>query len=279
MNLWFDNIKINSYPLKIDLTIGNLKKEIDKCLISRGIPNYNIKMYINQEEVDPIVFNTNTYDNNELSTFPSMINNINIYTSRKINTNTINIDSLLLLIKQLPGQSVLALCNTNKELYTLCERHTDKIYTMLLKRDYPLEKYKGIGTIKQFYSELLKDYGATYVSDIYYDENNYPYIGDILRIPKIDEIETNQHKLKTELAVFNLLNFNLSVGQKYWIYIYSRTNTYGNEFIIYETDIRKTREELFEYNSIPEDMDNLDNKIEYYGNMIKAYEIKELSLE
>ena len=279
MNIWLDDEKISSHPLQVNFTVSDIKKEINNWLTIHDVTSYNIKMYINEEEIDPVVFSGINYDNYELP----ISSEINIYirkhmNTQNMNTQTMNIDMLLLLIKKLPGSSVLSLCSINKEFHTLCKRHEDKIYTMLLRRDYPGEQHEGVGTIKEFYKYLLDEYGATYVSDVYYDENNYPHLGDYLRVPEIDEINSDRNKLYENLAIFNIykfLNPNLSVGQKYWGFAYSKSDKYGEGISFDITDVRKTKEEVFEYNSMPKNM-NDGYKVKHYGYLIKVYEIKEM---
>ena len=280
MNIWLDDEKISSHPLQLNFTVSDIKKEINNWLTIHEVTSYNIKMYINEKEIDPVVLSWINYDNYELP----ISSDINIYIRKHIQTmniQTMNIDVLLLLIKKLPGSSVLSLCSINNEFHTLCKRHEDKIYTMLLRRDYPGEQHEGVvGTIKEFYKYLLDEYGATYVSDVYYDENNYPHLGDYLRVPEIDEI-SNRYKLYDNLAIFNIYKFinpNLSVGQKYWCFAYSKSGKYGEGISFDITDVRKTKEELFEYNAyIPKNM-NDGYKVEHYGYLIKVYEIKEMSI-
>ena len=67
MDVWFNNTKVTSLPLKDGLVIRDVKKMISDWLVPQGIVNYDVRLIINKKnELDPIVFNTSTYDNNLL---------------------------------------------------------------------------------------------------------------------------------------------------------------------------------------------------------------------
>ncbi len=277
MDVWFNNNKVTSLPLKDGLVIKDIKNMISDWLVPQGIVNYDVRLIINKKkELDPIVFNTSNYDNKLLlSKF------IDIYISESIkldNNKLLNYDVIFLLIQKLPGPSVISLCNTNSEIRQICQRNENQIYKYLLERDYPLfgnidEKYK------EDYIYTLREYGPTYVADVTYHEG-YPRIGDKLRVPRIGEAR-DRYKPISKFAVFHLYNMDkLSPGTKYWAYVYFKSDDDGETtFFVDHADIRNTYEDIFEYNDNDSDeLRDTNYVIESYGRALKVYQIKQVEI-
>jgi len=112
MDLYLDGTKLGQTNISPESTVGQVKQIFHQWLLTKNIKNYTITIFLNNETtINPIVFNTNNYDNVTFNDQKDLLSGGAVW----IQTNNLNFNDI-----PLPALKEILLNLTYKELNMFC---------------------------------------------------------------------------------------------------------------------------------------------------------------
>lgn len=159
VELYYNNQKISDITVLPSNTIAQIKMLIYNWLAPQGIINYNIKLIFNNgSELDPIIFNTNTYDNVNFTVQSKLLPGAKLL----INHTTVkNLppDLISMIYEFAEDEELAKLCMLNKDFSTkICNSSfwIKKIINRFGLTPEEIIKNKGNNTAWAYYDHLKK---------------------------------------------------------------------------------------------------------------------------